>query len=157
IKLKAGQVNLNLLRLIVDELSIETRVLISKSVKSKKIVRGALRRYKGEKTRHLVRIAVKPLVYSDPKNPHCIVIFESFDVADNFFLTQEEIHSEKESQRNQELEYELIANKQHLNTLVQELETTNEELQALNEELQSSNEELQASNEELETSNEELQ
>lgn len=157
IKLKSGQVNLNLLRLIVDELSIETRILISESIKNKKIVRGALRRYKGEKNKHLVRIAVKPLVYSDPKNPHFIVIFESFDIADNFFLTHEEIHSDKESQRNQELEYELIANKQHLNTLVEELETTNEELQALNEELQSSNEELQASNEELETSNEELQ
>lgn len=56
-----------------------------------------------------------------------------------------------------ELEQELTATREHLQTVIQELETANEELQATNEELQSSNEELQATNEELETTNEELQ
>ncbi|NEX23113.1 EAL domain-containing protein [Thiorhodococcus mannitoliphagus] len=55
------------------------------------------------------------------------------------------------------LEDELIATREHLQTVIQELETSNEEMQALNEEVQASNEELQASNEELEASNEELQ
>jgi PAS domain S-box-containing protein len=39
----------------------------------------------------------------------------------------------------------------------EELETTNEELQSTNEELETTNEELQSANEELETTNEELQ
>jgi two-component system CheB/CheR fusion protein len=56
-----------------------------------------------------------------------------------------------------ELEDELAATREHLQTLVEELETSNEEMQALNEEIQASNEEMQASNEELEASNEELQ
>ena len=56
-----------------------------------------------------------------------------------------------------ELENELTAIREQLQTYIEELETTNEELQSLNEELQSTNEELQSSNEELETSNEELQ
>lgn len=56
-----------------------------------------------------------------------------------------------------ELERELAATKEYLQTTVEELETTNEELQSSNEELQSSNEELQSTNEELETSKEELQ
>lgn len=59
-------------------------------------------------------------------------------------------------ERIKELEEELLATREHLQTVVEELETSNEELQSLNEELQSSNEELQSANEELETSNEEL-
>jgi len=62
-----------------------------------------------------------------------------------------------EDPRVTQLEQELAATKEHLQTYIEELETANEELQSLNEELQSSNEELQSSNEELETSNEELQ
>jgi len=58
---------------------------------------------------------------------------------------------------NSELEDELIATREHLQTVIEELETSNEELQALNEEMQAANEELQSSNEELEASNEELQ
>lgn len=60
-------------------------------------------------------------------------------------------------ERVRELEQELAATREHLQTVVEELETSNEEMQSLNEELQASNEELQSSNEELETSNEELQ
>lgn len=56
-----------------------------------------------------------------------------------------------------ELEHELTATQEHLQTVIEELETSNEEMQALNEEIQAANEELQASNEELEASNEELQ
>lgn len=64
------------------------------------------------------------------------------------------IHSDADTRV---LEEELIATREHLQTVIQELETSNEEMQALNEEVQASNEELQASNEELEASNEELQ
>lgn len=56
-----------------------------------------------------------------------------------------------------QLQYDLSAVREHLQTVLEEQETSNEELQALNEELQSANEELQSSNEELETTNEELQ
>lgn len=56
-----------------------------------------------------------------------------------------------------ELERELAATRQHLQTVIEELETSNEELQSQSEELQSANEELQSTNEELQTSNEELQ
>ncbi|MBF0470167.1 MAG: EAL domain-containing protein [Gammaproteobacteria bacterium] len=52
---------------------------------------------------------------------------------------------------------ELVATREHLQTLIEEMAASNEEMQALNEEVQASNEELQATNEELEASNEELQ
>lgn len=158
LKIKPGLANMNLLRLIVEELQIEARALIMQAIKSLKIEKGGPRRFHDKNQNHLVRIIVKPLIYTKPGHPYFMVIFESFDDIEPFFVTAEEGNEAlMESQRNQELQYELISNKQHMNTLVQELETTNEELQALNEELQSSNEELQASNEELETSNEELQ
>lgn len=56
-----------------------------------------------------------------------------------------------------EVEQELYATREHLQTVIEELGVANEELQSLNEELSSTNEELQSTNEELETANEELQ
>jgi two-component system CheB/CheR fusion protein len=55
------------------------------------------------------------------------------------------------------LEQELAANREHLQSIIQDLETANEELQSANEEILSSNEELQSTNEELDTAKEELQ
>lgn len=56
-----------------------------------------------------------------------------------------------------ELQQELRAKEEYLQSSIEELETSNEELQSANEEMQSVNEELQSTNEELETSREELQ
>ncbi|MFK7965145.1 MAG: EAL domain-containing protein [Burkholderiaceae bacterium] len=69
------------------------------------------------------------------------------------------VHSTDQTaaQRIVELEEELSASREYLQSVISELETSNEELQSINEEMQSSTEELQASNEELETGNEELQ
>src|SRR2546427_5784443 len=55
------------------------------------------------------------------------------------------------------LEQELSANKEYLQSIIQDNESAIEELRAANEEIQSSNEELQSTNEELETAKEELQ
>lgn len=57
----------------------------------------------------------------------------------------------------EQLEYELAATREDLQSTIEELETSNEELKASNEEVMSMNEELQSTNEELETSREELQ
>jgi two-component system CheB/CheR fusion protein len=61
------------------------------------------------------------------------------------------------NERIAELEHELHAKDEYLQTTLEEMETTNEELKSTNEEMQSVNEELQSTNEELETSKEELQ
>src|SRR6185437_11253310 len=55
-----------------------------------------------------------------------------------------------------ELETELVANREYLQSIIEDLEGANEELQSANEEILSSNEELQSTNEELDTLNEEL-
>jgi two-component system CheB/CheR fusion protein len=56
-----------------------------------------------------------------------------------------------------ELRRELAANREYLQSIIQDLEAANEELQSANEEILSSNEELQSTNEELDTAKEELQ
>jgi two-component system CheB/CheR fusion protein len=55
------------------------------------------------------------------------------------------------------LETELTANREYLQSIIEDLEAANEELQSANEEILSSNEELQSTNEELDTAREELQ
>jgi two-component system CheB/CheR fusion protein len=57
----------------------------------------------------------------------------------------------------EQLQDQLTATSQHLQSMVQELGAANEELQSANEEILSSNEELQSTNEELDTAREELQ
>ncbi len=66
-------------------------------------------------------------------------------------------HETDASGRIAELEHELRAKDEYLQTTLEEMETANEELKSTNEEMQSVNEELQSTNEELETSKEELQ
>ena len=56
-----------------------------------------------------------------------------------------------------EVERELGATRDYLQTVIEDKESANEELRAANEEVQSANEELQSINEELETAKEELQ
>jgi two-component system, chemotaxis family, CheB/CheR fusion protein len=68
-----------------------------------------------------------------------------------------ELPEQEKDARIHELEHDLQAAKEYLQTTVEELETSNEELKSSIEELQSTNEELQSTNEELDTSREELQ
>ena len=56
-----------------------------------------------------------------------------------------------------QLQEELAASREYLQSTIQDLEGANEELQSANEEILSSNEELQSTNEELDTAKEELQ
>ena len=61
------------------------------------------------------------------------------------------------SQREVELERELMQVRQELQIIHTEMQASHEELKSFNEELQSTNEELQSTNEELTTSKEEMQ
>ena len=155
---RQGAVNMNILKQINNDLQIELRAVITKAVSKGESVKGNLKRIKDKAGKaHFIRFVVKPLMYSKPNNPYYLVIFENYDFDDALIQFATPTTSEETDPKMLQLEQELEATKEHMNTLIEELEASNEELQALNEELQSSNEELQASNEELETSNEELQ
>ncbi|MFZ9045474.1 MAG: CheR family methyltransferase [Cyclobacteriaceae bacterium] len=159
VRIKPGQMSSNLVQQAVEGLQIEVRSTVLKSIKSNATVSSRFRKLQVDGAQRFVRIIVKPVI-DEPSNYEALltVEFESIK-GDEIGLRTEIDHNENNhsNERIIELERELSATKEDLQSYVEELETANEELQSLNEELQSSNEELQSTNEELETSNEELQ
>jgi len=157
LSLKTGVAQLNLIKLVNEELQIELRSLLSKAIKGNQSLSSDIKRFSLFGREHYVRFKIKPLE-ENFTDQYYIVIFEELDLS-GIFINKTEVkdHQTIENERVIELEYELTATKEHLQTYIEEIETSNEELQSLNEEMQSTNEELQSSNEELETTNEELQ
>jgi len=155
--LHEGLMNANILKMAQRDLHIELRSAITKAIKEKIPIRSKIKKYEFYDATYYIRITVKPLLYATGNTEFYIVIFENQDIDETLIKTMVPHDSDPENPRIIELEQELTATKEHLQTFIEELETSNEELQSLNEELQSANEELQSSNEELETSNEELQ
>jgi two-component system CheB/CheR fusion protein len=102
-----------------------------------------------------INLIVRPVEKEERDTGMMLVIFQplrSFPPRED-----EEEDGEKANSNILELEKELSATQEYLQSTIEELETTNEELKSSNEEAQSTNEELQSANEELETSREELQ
>jgi two-component system CheB/CheR fusion protein len=150
-----GKTHLNLLKLVHESLQIRLRNLFNKAVHDKASVTLPIQKFTLFEKEYYLRLKIKS-VYQSLENLY-LIFFESYDLEKDFIQNLPTSLDEHESPRMLELEHELAAVKEHLQTYIEEIETSNEELQALNEELQSANEELQSSNEELETSNEELQ
>ena len=157
LSLPSGKPNYQATNLLHRDLRYDFRSLVNKSHESMSVVRGQYRSIQHEEQVKSVRLKVQPTLYSKPDSPYFIVSFEEQEFINEEKISIPENISEDQSMIIAELQHELAAARDHLNSVIEELEVSNEELQSLNEELQSSNEELQASNEELETSNEELQ
>jgi two-component system CheB/CheR fusion protein len=92
---------------------------------------------------------------------HFLILFEETGkevrVREEKTRSQRSRTGQRESARVTQLEQELAASREYLQSIIQDLEAANEELQSANEEILSSNEELQSTNEELDTAKEELQ
>ncbi|ADL54161.1 EAL domain-containing protein [Gallionella capsiferriformans] len=146
----AGKLEMNLAQLLRREWRTEVQTLVHHAELKRTNAMGRIRPVK-HSAGLSVQIEVHPVASRDDQKLFLISFIS---------LTAEpgEVHPEDRMPVNSsELEDELIATREHLQTVIEELETSNEELQALNEEMQAANEELQSSNEELEASNEELQ
>lgn len=151
-----GNFNLNILKLVSQELSIAISAGVRKALKeSTKVV---LKKVKiGEKeNKKIVNIIIKPyLDQTEYIQPFIFIV-----------INEEEDKSSSRSKKNElplnktemllEVEQELKETKENLQAAIEELETANEELQSSNEEMISANEELQSTNEELQSLNEEL-
>lgn len=153
-----GEANLNLLSMARSGLRLEITTALRKARGQKKDVRvEGILVGEGEATR-LVDLSVRVVTDPPALRGLMLVLFErralpeaTADHTDKFVVVG------SGDERVRELEHELAATHEHLQTTIEELETSNEELTSTNEEMQSSNEELQSTNEELETSKEELQ
>jgi two-component system CheB/CheR fusion protein len=153
-----GEASLNLLSMARQGLKLELTTAIRKARNQKKDIRvEGVRTEKGPAS-ELVDITVRAVTQPPALRGLLLVLFEHRAAPEPEGERKRGITvSATSDDRVRELEHELAATQQHLQTTIEELETSNEELTSTNEEMQSSNEELQSTNEELETSKEELQ
>ena len=156
VRFPQGRPNQNLGKLIAEDFRIDLRALVHRAGEKGGVVTGPKRQLRTREGDVVVRLAVRPLKVDAHREGLFLVSCEKVDAQSEAGPAELAGPATNEA-RLIELEQELTAAREHLQTVVEELETSNEELQALNEELQAANEELQSSNEELETSNEELQ
>ncbi|MEM6602741.1 MAG: chemotaxis protein CheB, partial [Pseudomonadota bacterium] len=154
-QLSPGAVCTNLLSLARKEFRQELRALVYKVLREQRETANLIKKIKISGKLERVDISVRPLFLK--RSPDSILLI-SFEIIQNKKgASTNETEDVSSNPLISELEQELRATREHLQTVVEELETSNDELQSTNEEMQSTNEELQSANEELETTNEELQ
>ncbi|HUR41048.1 MAG TPA: chemotaxis protein CheB [Verrucomicrobiae bacterium] len=151
-----GRAAFNLLKMLREGLAIGVRNAIKKAQKNMATARVADLRVKVNGAFREVAVTVTPLTI--PGNEAMLlVLFEDESSprrAEPPPAPLPPAASQKEIER---LNQELAANRDYLQSVIEQQEAVNEELQSANEEVQSANEELQSINEELETSKEEIQ
>lgn len=160
VAIRSGPTAFNVFALIKDRFRTELRALVYKCRRECQPVSGA-RHAQESKAGGAVRLAVRPLPKEKDNEDGglWLIAFERVELLSSQGRRGRagKVAEPVDPERLLELERELTATQEHLQTVIEELETSNEELQSLTEELQSANEELQSTNEELQTSNEELQ
>jgi two-component system CheB/CheR fusion protein len=156
-----GEATHNLFKMAREGLLYGLRTALHAAKKSSKPVRKEGLRVKHNGSIHDVNIEVLPLPAGDVAQ-HFLVLFQDVTAADSreggTDGRKKQLPTKKDNDRRvTRLQEELAANREYLQSIIQDLEATNEELQSANEEILSANEELQSTNEELDTAKEELQ
>ncbi len=157
-----GAASFHILKMAREGLLVELRSSIVKARRAGRPIRKERLRVRQDGHFRAVNLEVVPMKGDGPGGYHFLVLFED---ADEKQKGERRPAPEKKSKRggraNHEsivqLEQELTATKDYLQSIIEEHEASNEELKSANEEILSSNEELQSTNEELETAKEELQ
>jgi two-component system CheB/CheR fusion protein len=151
----AGKASLNLFNMTLPVLEFELRSLIDRAKTSRDEVRREGLQIEIGGTTHTLSLEVIPVGGTGSQSSSFIIAFEATSTA------PPEATSENSGDATKlhiaHLEKELVAAREHVQSVIDEREVANEELRSANEEIQSSNEELQSTNEELETAKEELQ
>lgn len=153
-----GNFNLNLLKLVSQDLSIALSSGVRRAVKdSAKVVLKKIK-LESREGKKMVNIIIKPyLDQSEYIQPFIFIVIHEEEYWDRTSRKEKTQVSHKDkTEMLLEVEQELKETKENLQAVIEELETANEELQSSNEEMISANEELQSTNEELQSLNEEL-
>ena len=158
----AGEASLDLLKMAREGLLFGLRSAITEARKLSLPVRKNNLRVRHNGQVHLVNLEVLPI--ATPDGHHFLILFNP--AGEEQQKQAKPLKTKRLSSgarrrlardRTRQLEEELAANRDYLQSMIQDLEAANEELQSANEEILSSNEELQSTNEELDTAREELQ
>jgi two-component system CheB/CheR fusion protein len=153
-----GMASLDLFRMLREGLLAEVRTAVNQARAENAIVtRAALWAANGEPTQP-VRVEVIPFKVLPSNVRFFLVLFQGPAAPEKAAPTARPVEPRvaAESQVNQ-LQQELTAMREYLQSVIEEQESTNEELKSANEEVLSANEELQSTNEELQTAKEEAQ
>jgi two-component system, chemotaxis family, CheB/CheR fusion protein len=154
-----GEASLDLFRMVRTNLEIPLRSLLAEAKKGDQPARKERILAEGSGLSTFLNIEVVPMSGSGTRERWFVLLFEDSRVPVQEVGSPPSKRAGKRSKntRVSQIEQELAATREHLQTLIEEQESVNEELRSANEEIQSSNEELQSTNEELETAKEELQ
>ncbi|MFO7674530.1 MAG: CheR family methyltransferase [Lutibacter sp.] len=155
-----GKASLNILTMVLPEISFELRNAIHHAIKTQHTVNKSgieIMPNKKETALQVVNLEVMPLKI-EGEEPLLVVVFTSqqIDILQHAIKSGEKNTIAKD-RRIKKLEEELVATRSDMGSITHDQEALNEELQSANEEIVSSNEELQSLNEELETSKEEIE
>lgn len=157
-----GAPGFNLLKMAREGLLVELRSAVLKARKSGTRVRREDVHMRRDGTSGRVNLEVIPIHDPTTKARYYLVLFEEAGEkpAPGVRLPVGKSRRLARSRQDEavvQLERELMATKEYLQSIIEQQESSNEELKSANEEILSSNEELQSTNEELETAKEELQ
>jgi two-component system CheB/CheR fusion protein len=158
LKEPAGIMHTLLLSWLTESMRAKLRVALRAARTTDRVVTLARVRIHSGNARGLADITVETLKSPRRLEGFSLITFRSVQTAAaaKAAVPTEQIPAEDDSMARQ-LEDELRATREELETNIDQLATANEDLRASNEEVTSGNEELQSTNEELETSKEELQ
>ncbi len=144
-----GVANLNLLRVVREELAFKVQALVFSALDQNAPVREPGIRLGHGKHSRQVNLEVIPIASPSGIEPYLLVLFEE--------EPEKPGRDDERTRSANRLERELSQARAQLRSMAEEHEASVEELRASNEEIRSSNEELQSTNEELGTTKEELQ
>ena len=156
-----GDASLNLMRMVREGLVFSTRKALAEARQRRAAVRKGGIRVRTNGGWRVVDIEVTPVTLA--AKPYFLVLFDDAKRPPSARDGRADPRRSAGALRTEaadsvaQLQQELAASREYLQSIIQELEAANEELQSSNEEVLSSNEELQSTNEELDTAKEELQ
>ena len=152
----AGKVNWNIFAMAREGLNYKLSNTFYKALREKEAVTFKNAVVKHESGLQMVDFTVNPLKEPEALRGMVMIVFTDVVTA-NVIETTKTIGQIPASQREAELERELMQARQVWQVASTEMQISQEEFKFSNEELQSSNEELQSTNEELTTTKEEVQ
>lgn len=156
--LPANNFDLNILKMVVPDLSVALSSGLRKAVKTHERIALKGIRLRKEQTLQTVDLVIVPVSDRKVLKKFYWVVFKKGVLQEKQKETSHVFQpaDTEVQERITEMEYELRETKERLQTAIEDLESSNEEMQSANEELVSANEELQSTNEELQSLNEEL-
>ncbi|MFH1118755.1 MAG: chemotaxis protein CheB [Bacteroidota bacterium] len=157
LRIPQGKANLNILKMVLPEISVVLGSLLHKVARDKKELTFREVQISLNNLLTYIDIGCKIIEEGRSKTIYFLVTFIEKQVAESESVKVDDFDLKSHyNERFSELERELQYTRENLQATIEELETSNEELQSTNEELIASNEELQSTNEELQSVNEEL-